>query len=78
LIGVFIGFIVHRTDSLYTGIVAHGANNLFSLAAMNLGRRYGAESLNPQAHLPPAVVLSALVLFAAGMASFIVWTRRES
>jgi membrane protease YdiL (CAAX protease family) len=71
LIGIFISFIVHRTDSLYTGIVAHGTNNLLSLAALNLGRRYGADMLDPQAHLPPEVVLPALVLFAVGMGNFI-------
>jgi len=77
LIGVFISFIVHRTDSLYAGIVAHGTNNLLSLAALNVGRRYSVDALDPQAHLPPAVVLSALVLFTAGMASFVWRTRKD-
>lgn len=77
LIGVFISFIVHRTDSLYAGIVAHGTNNLLSLAALNVGRRYQVDALDPQAHLPPAVVLWALVLFAVGMASFVWRTRKE-
>lgn len=71
LIGVFISFIVHRTDSLYAGIVAHGTNNLLSLAALNIGRRYNVGALDPQSHLPPAVVLSALVLFIVGMGSFL-------
>lgn len=78
LIGVFISFVVHRTDSLYTGIVAHATNNLLSLAALNIGRRYAADALDPQAHLPPAVVLSALALFVAGMASFISRTKKET
>jgi membrane protease YdiL (CAAX protease family) len=71
LIGIFISFIVHRTGSLYVGIAAHGTNNLLSLAALNLGRRYDLGALDPPAHLPPTVVLSALVLFTVGMGSFL-------
>ncbi len=78
LIGIFISFIVHRTDSLYVGIVAHGTNNLLSLAALNLGQRYNVGTLDPQAHLPPVVVLSALVLFTAGMGSFLILTGKEN
>lgn len=77
LIGVFISFVVHRTDSLYAGVVAHATNNLLSLAALNVGRRYHVYALDPQAHLPPAVVLWALVLFVAGMASFLVTTQKR-
>jgi membrane protease YdiL (CAAX protease family) len=77
LIGVFISFIVHRTDSLYAGIVAHGTNNLLSLAALNVGRRYHLAALDPQAHLPPEVVLPALALFIVGMTSFLITTQKR-
>ena len=77
LIGVFISFVVHRTNSLYAGIVAHATNNLLSLAALNVGRRYAPETLDPQAHLPTGVVLSALALFVAGMIDLVRMTRKE-
>ena len=71
LIGIFIGFIVYRTGSLYTGIIAHGANNLFSIAALNMGPGVGTDTIQPSCHLPFMVVVGALLLFLGGTASLI-------
>ena len=76
LIGIFIGFIVYRTGSLYTGIIAHGANNLFSIAALNFAPGVGSDTLQPSCHLPFSLVVGALLLFLGGMASFMYFQKK--
>ena len=80
LMGIFISLIVYRTNSLYTGVLAHATNNLFSLAALNLGQRYGMETVDPRAHLPLTVVLWAVTVFFLGMAGLFLMTagRKDS
>ena len=70
LSGLFLGYMVYRTNSVYTGMVIRLTDHLFFLIAFNLGVYYDIESFKPGVHFPPVVVLFAALFFAIGMVLF--------
>jgi membrane protease YdiL (CAAX protease family) len=63
VIGLFLGFLVHRTGSLLPAILAHALNNTLSLGLAGLGESAQRSLLHaPWAHAGAAACLIAAVL----------------
>lgn len=64
--GLFLGWLILETHSVYAAIVAHLANNLVAFGAVNLHAYSGVEQFHPLMPLPmPATFLAAVLLVAA-------------
>ena len=68
LLGVLLGYIALRTDSLYPSIVLHMINNAIAISAINLDLTvsfYYSEN-----HLSPLIIVPALIIFGVALRSF--------
>ena len=65
--GLFLGTLVHWTHSIYPAILAHAINNMTSVASINLRTYWGIEDFGPGQHLPPYLILLALIALLAGL-----------
>lgn len=62
--GVFLGWLVWRTHSLYPAVLAHLLNNLLSYIGVNLEAHANIDLLSASRPLPLPVLAVALVIFA--------------
>ena len=68
LLGVLLGYIALRTDSLYPSIVLHMINNAIAISAINLDITvsfYYSEN-----HLSPLIIVPALIIFGVALRMF--------
>ena len=69
--GLFLGYLVVRTGSLYPAVVAHAANNLWGTIESALWQAarpdVSAEEIILGAAYPPAVIVGALILTVLGI-----------
>lgn len=59
-IGVFIGFIAWRTDSIIPAILVHGINNLLAVLLINAEDNFESGWYEWQGHVSPFVLMMAL------------------
>ena len=68
LLGVLLGYIALRTDSLYPSIVLHMINNAIAISAINWDITvsfYYSEN-----HVSPLIIVLALIIFGVALRSF--------
>ena len=68
LLGVLLGYIALRTDSLYPSIILHMINNAIAISAINLDITvsfYYSEN-----HVSPLILVLALIIFGVALRSF--------
>ncbi|MBT3343253.1 MAG: CPBP family intramembrane metalloprotease [Gemmatimonadetes bacterium] len=67
-LGLFLGWLVHRSHSVYPAMLAHGLVNLLSVVAVNLRTHVGVDPLGAGQSLSPAVLTGAI--FVACLAAW--------
>jgi membrane protease YdiL (CAAX protease family) len=73
LLGLFLGWLVHHTHSLYPAMAAHAVNNGLSVLAVNVRAHSGADPLGALQAPHPAL----LGLAAAALVAGILWLRQQ-
>lgn len=68
IIGIFIGFLAWRTNSLWPGIVVHLVNNLIAVLLLNMGESDALGWYEWHGHVSPLVLIPAVFL--------LVWSLR--
>ena len=76
LIGVYLGIVAYRSDSLVPAMIAHGANNLLCA----LFARFSDETDQGPIELghPPWIIVTASLVFTASVLLFFRATRKRS
>lgn len=72
-LGLFFGWLVHRTHSIYPAILAHGVNNLLSVTAVNLRTHLGIDPLGASQSIPPALLVGAVIVAGLGAWWMLRW-----
>ncbi len=68
LMGVFLGFMAWRSNSILPGIMAHGVNNLIAMLMLNFSPEAGAEAWYEwNGHVSPALLIIALAMLIWGL-----------
>ena len=67
LLGLFLGWLVHRTHSIYPAILAHALNNLLSVLAVNLRAHLGIDPLGALEPVASPVRMACLVVLVLGI-----------
>jgi membrane protease YdiL (CAAX protease family) len=80
VLGVYLGFLVYRSNSILTSIVAHFANNLFAVVSIFFNSDEGIffhdETAVPSASMIFQIVVGFGVIFSVSMYAFVKLTRR--
>lgn len=79
-VGVMLGVVVHRTGSIAAGMWVHAVWNLFPLLAISAARGLGMSGeleIDPEAHVPGALLVPAGLVFAFTMFRFLGRTERR-
>jgi len=69
IMGIILGFLAWRTDSVVPGIIAHGLNNLMSLIFINSETESVEDWYLTANHINPIILLPAIII--------LVWSIRQ-
>jgi membrane protease YdiL (CAAX protease family) len=67
LLGLFLGWLVHRTHSIYPAIIAHALNNLLSVCAVNVRAHFGVDPLGALEPVSDQLLVGCLLVFVVGL-----------
>ena len=68
LLGILLGYIAFRTNSLYPSIVLHMINNAIAISALNW--QLSASFYYSENHVSPLIVVPALIIFGVALRLF--------
>ncbi len=65
-LGLFLGWLVHRSHSIYPAMLAHALVNLLSVLAINLRTHFAIDPLGAGQSLSPVVLGASIVMVCLG------------